>query len=119
MFSYDYQLFIIIYVNFKFYFNSYKYHGHEKAHVNLLFYIHVPHKENGNIIIKIKTSYSKRNEVVFQRLFFHVPSLTDKTHILNPTHVISFTFNHFFQLALKGFSIQLHKCLTWAPFGLS
>jgi hypothetical protein len=75
MFSYDYQLFIIIYVNVKFYFNQYKYHGHEKAHVNLFFYILLVGKENGKIIIKIKNNYSKRNKIVLQQLFLHVSFL--------------------------------------------
>ncbi len=91
-----------------------------KRHMLICFFISIlVGKESGKIVIKIKTSYLKRNEVAFQQLFFHVPSLTDKTHILSLIHVVFFIFNHFFQLAFVGLSIQLHKYLTWAPFGLS
>jgi len=41
MISYSFQWFIIIYVNVKFNLNQYKYHGHEKTHVNFPFHIHV------------------------------------------------------------------------------
>jgi hypothetical protein len=45
--------------------------------------------------------------------------LADDTHILDPTHVIFFVFDHFaFQLAFEGLFVQLHKCLALAPSGL-
>ncbi len=47
-----------------------------KRHMLICFFISMlVGKENGKIVIKIKNSYSKRNEVVFQQLFLHVSSL--------------------------------------------
>jgi hypothetical protein len=39
--------------------------------------------------------------------------LVDDTHILDPTHVISFVFDHFaFQLVSMGLFVQPRKCLA-------
>jgi hypothetical protein len=41
------------------------------------------------------------------------------TPILDPTHVISFDFDHFaFQLVSMGLFCQPRKCLAWVPSGL-
>jgi hypothetical protein len=54
---------------------------------------------------------------VFPSCFFL--SLANDTHILNPTHVISFVFYHFiFQFVFVGLFVQLYKCSVWAPSGL-
>jgi hypothetical protein len=46
-------------------------------------------------------------------------SLVIDTHILNPTHVISFAFDNFVsQLVFMGLFVQPWKCLFYVPFGL-
>jgi hypothetical protein len=45
--------------------------------------------------------------------------LANDTHILDPTHVISFIFDHFaFQLTFMGLFVQFHECLALVPCGL-
>jgi hypothetical protein len=43
---------------------QYKCHGHENAHVNLFFHIHVRGKEGGEIVIWTRDSYKEMSEVV-------------------------------------------------------
>jgi len=59
--------------------------------------------------------------VLFLGVFFSClfPFLTNDTHILNLTHVISLTFNQFAsQLGSMGLFVQPYKCSVWALFSL-
>jgi hypothetical protein len=51
---------------------------------------------------------------------FLFPSIVDDTHIIGPPSIVSFVYEHFqTKLRAIGLSIQLHKCITWSPVGLS
>jgi len=77
-------------------------------------------KENGKIIIKIKNNYLKRNEVVFQQLFFHVSSfpwsiklISLALFILFPSLLIIF-FNWLMWVCLFNFiNVQLGLHLAY------
>jgi hypothetical protein len=46
------------------------------------------------------------------------PSIVDDTHIIGPFFIVSFAYEHFkTELRAISFSIQLHKCVAWSPFG--
>jgi hypothetical protein len=55
----------------------------------------------------------------FSLCVFFLLYIPRDTHILIPTHVVSFAFDHFAsKLAFVGLFVQPHKCLVWAPFSL-